>query len=71
VEIGDGVTIGAQSGVSKSLPEKQMYMGYPAVPAREWKEQVAQVHSLHKLRARVTRLERLLAESGQSAPPGT
>jgi UDP-3-O-[3-hydroxymyristoyl] glucosamine N-acyltransferase len=71
VEIADGVIVGAQSGVSKSLPAKQMYMGYPAVPAREWKEQVAQVHSLHKLRARVARLEQLSGESGRSIPPGT
>ena len=71
VEIADGVTVGAQSGVSKTLPVKQMYMGTPAVPAREWKEQVAQIHSLHKLRARVARLEQLPGESGRSIPPGT
>ena len=71
VEIGDGVVVGAQSGVSKSLPAKQIYMGTPAVPAREWKEQVAQIHSLHKLRARIARLEQLLGAAGQSIPPGT
>jgi UDP-3-O-[3-hydroxymyristoyl] glucosamine N-acyltransferase len=69
VEIGDGVIVGAQSGVSKTLPEKQMYMGSPAVPAREWKEQVAQIHSLHKLRARVARLEQLLGETGKPESP--
>ena len=71
VDIGDSVIVGAQSGVSKSLPANQMYMGTPAVPAREWKEQVAQIHSLHKLRARVARLEQLLGEAGRSIPPGT
>ena len=70
VEIGDGVIVGAQAGVSKSLAPKQIYMGSPAVPAREWKEQVAQIHSLHKLRARVAHLEQLLGERGQSVPPG-
>ena len=70
VEIADGVIVGAQSGVSKSLTEKQMYMGSPAVPAREWKEQVAQIHALHKLRARVAHLEQLLGEI-KSVPPGT
>ncbi len=70
VEIGDGVIVGAQAGVSKSLPTKQIYMGSPAVPAREWKEQVAQIHSLHKLRARVTHLEQLLDEPGKLIPPG-
>ena len=71
VEIGDGVTVGAQSGVSKNLPAKQTYMGYPAVPAREWKEQVAQVHSLHRLRARVARLEQLSRERGGESPPSS
>jgi UDP-3-O-[3-hydroxymyristoyl] glucosamine N-acyltransferase len=70
VEIGDGVIVGAQAGVSKTLPAKQIYMGSPAVPAREWKEQIAQVHSLHKLRARVTALERLLAGQEKSTPSG-
>ena len=68
VEIGDGVIVGAQAGVSKTLAAKQIYMGSPAVPAREWKEQVAQIHSLHKLRARVTYLEQLLGERGKSIP---
>ena len=71
VEIADGVIVGAQSGVSKTLIEKQMYLGSPAIPAREWKEQLAQIHSLHKLRARVARLEQLLRESQKSVPPGT
>jgi UDP-3-O-[3-hydroxymyristoyl] glucosamine N-acyltransferase len=71
VEIGDSVTVGAQSGVNKTLPAKQIYMGTPAVPAREWKEQVAQIHSLRKLRSRVARLEQLLGESAPSIPPGT
>ncbi len=66
VEIGDGVIVGAQAGVSKTLAVKQIYMGSPAVPAREWKEQVAQIHSLHKLRARVARLEQLLGELEKS-----
>ncbi len=69
VEIGDGVIVGAQAGVSKTLAVKQIYMGSPAVPAREWKEQVAQIHSLHKLRARVARLEQLLGELEKSIQP--
>jgi UDP-3-O-[3-hydroxymyristoyl] glucosamine N-acyltransferase len=69
VEIGDGVIVGAQAGVSKTLAVKQIYMGSPAVPAREWKEQVAQIHSLHKLRTRVARLEQLLGELEKSIQP--
>lgn len=71
VEIGDGVTVGAQSGVNKSLPPNNIYMGSPAVPAREWKEQVAQIHFLHKLRERITRLERLVGDSGKTSPEKT
>ncbi|MEO6787568.1 MAG: UDP-3-O-(3-hydroxymyristoyl)glucosamine N-acyltransferase [Chthoniobacteraceae bacterium] len=71
VEIGDRVIVGAQAGVSKSLAAGQIFMGSPAVPARDWKEQVAQIHNLHKLRARVARLEQLLGEFGKSAPSGT
>ena len=69
VEIGDSVIVGAQAGVSKTLPAKQTYMGSPAVPAREWKEQIAQIHSLHKLRARVAALEQLLGEREKSVQP--
>ena len=69
LEIGDRVVVGAQSGVSKSLKSGQLFMGSPAVPAREWKEQVAQIHNLRKLRARVAHLEQLLGKSGQSESP--
>jgi UDP-3-O-[3-hydroxymyristoyl] glucosamine N-acyltransferase len=71
VEIGDGVIVGAQSGVAKSLPEKQIFMGTPAVPAREWKVQVAHIHGLDKLKARVARLEQLLSAVGKTSPPAT
>jgi UDP-3-O-[3-hydroxymyristoyl] glucosamine N-acyltransferase len=67
VEIGSGVVVGAQSGVNKSLPDKQIFMGTPAVPAKEWREQVAHIHSLHKLKARVARLEQLLGEKEKSS----
>ncbi|MEO6738855.1 MAG: UDP-3-O-(3-hydroxymyristoyl)glucosamine N-acyltransferase [Chthoniobacteraceae bacterium] len=69
VEIADGVIVGAQSGVSKTLLVKQTYIGSPALPAREWKDQTAQIHSLRKLRARVVNLEQLLGEPEKSVPP--
>lgn len=71
VEIGDGVIVGAQSGVAKSLPAKQIFMGSPAVPAREWKEQVAHIHSLDRLKARIVRLEQLLGAAEKTSPPAT
>ena len=68
VEIGDGVIIGAQSGVNKSLLSKEIFMGTPAVPAREWKEQVAHIRSLKKLKARVARLEQMPGDTGKTLP---
>ena len=68
VEIGDSVIVGAQSGVNKSLSSNQIVMGTPAVPAREWKKQVAHIHSLDKLKARVALLEQLLGEKGKTLP---
>ena len=68
LEIGDQATVGAQAGVSKSLAAKGMYIGYPAIPAREWKELIAHTHGIAKLKARVRILEQILSESGKSLP---
>jgi UDP-3-O-[3-hydroxymyristoyl] glucosamine N-acyltransferase len=38
IQIGDHVIIGAQSGVAKSVPDKAMRSGYPAVEHRLWKK---------------------------------
>lgn len=57
LEIGDRATVGAQGGVSKSLPAGGVYNGSPAVPAQEWREQVAQLRRMEKLISRVKRLE--------------
>jgi UDP-3-O-[3-hydroxymyristoyl] glucosamine N-acyltransferase len=39
--IGDGVKVGAQSGVIASIPAGQTYFGYPAMAQREaFKQQV-------------------------------
>ncbi len=66
IEIGDQAIVGAQAGVSKSLPGGQTYIGSPAIPAREFKEQIAHIFGLGKLRARVTKLERSGREGGES-----
>jgi UDP-3-O-[3-hydroxymyristoyl] glucosamine N-acyltransferase len=58
IEIAGGVVVGAQSGVSKSLPEPGMYIGTPAVPAGEYREQVALIRRLPKWVERVLRLEK-------------
>jgi UDP-3-O-[3-hydroxymyristoyl] glucosamine N-acyltransferase len=58
IQIGDGVVIGAQSGVNKSIAKPGLYMGTPAIPASEYREQVAYIHRLGRLADRVQKLER-------------
>ena len=69
LEIGDKAIVGAQSGVSKSLEPSGIYMGTPAVPAKEWKAVLAHTYGISKLKARVKALEQLLREAGKSFPP--
>ncbi|HMC26134.1 MAG TPA: UDP-3-O-(3-hydroxymyristoyl)glucosamine N-acyltransferase, partial [Candidatus Udaeobacter sp.] len=59
IEIGDGTAIGAQSGVSKSLPGG-VWFGSPAVPLVEAHRQIAWIHRLGKLFARVKEIEKKL-----------
>jgi UDP-3-O-[3-hydroxymyristoyl] glucosamine N-acyltransferase len=60
IRVADGVVVGAQSGVSKSISESGMYMGTPAVPAAEYREQVALIRRLSKWVERVLRLEKVI-----------
>ena len=60
IEIGSQAVVAAQSGVSKSIPEKEIWWGYPATPIREAKERVAFVNRLPKLWDRVRQLEKLV-----------
>ena len=59
IEIADGSMIAAQSGVSKSI-QGGVWFGYPAVPLREAKQQIAWIHRLGKLFARVKEIEKKL-----------
>jgi UDP-3-O-[3-hydroxymyristoyl] glucosamine N-acyltransferase len=71
LEVADQVMVGGKGGINKSLPNKGIYMGNPAVDARQYREQVAHIHGLGKLKARVRALEQLLREAGKSLPPET
>ena len=64
IEIGDGTIVAAQSGVTKNLGAKQVVFGYPAIPLREAKEQLARIGRLPKLYERVKKLEQIAG-----APP--
>jgi UDP-3-O-[3-hydroxymyristoyl] glucosamine N-acyltransferase len=57
IEIGSGAQVGAQSGVSKSVPAGQVLFGSPAIPMKDAKEQLARVALLPRLFDRVKRLE--------------
>lgn len=57
IEIGDGATITAMAGVTKSVPPKEMLVGLPARPIKEYKENFFQLRNIHKLYARVKKLE--------------
>jgi UDP-3-O-[3-hydroxymyristoyl] glucosamine N-acyltransferase len=57
IEIGDQTIVAAQSGVTKGIGPKQVAFGYPAMPLREAKEQLAHIGRLPKLYARVKKLE--------------
>jgi UDP-3-O-[3-hydroxymyristoyl] glucosamine N-acyltransferase len=67
LEIGDGAVVSAQSGVSKSLPGGALYMGSPAQPAAEFREQVALVRRLARLQERVQHLEKSLHQDSDKS----
>jgi UDP-3-O-[3-hydroxymyristoyl] glucosamine N-acyltransferase len=58
----DDVVVFAQSGVSKSLPERGIYFGYPARPHRESLRIEAALRNLPELAKEVERLKRELAQ---------
>ncbi len=62
VELGDRVIIGALAGVTKSLKEPGEYIGFPAVPAGQWRREVAAVRRLKSLDDRVSNLEEKLGK---------
>ena len=68
IEIGDETIVAAQSGVSKSLGPKQVVFGYPAMPLREAKEQLARIGRLPKLYERVKKLEQITGAPPNSSP---
>ena len=69
IEIGDRTIVAAQSGVTKNLGPDQIVFGYPALPLRESKEQLARIGRLPKLYERVKKLEQLMGSRPESLPP--
>ena len=57
IRVGKGAMVGAQSGVTKSVPAETVVSGYPAVPHSLWKRLSALVHRLPDLVRRTKDLE--------------
>ena len=58
ITVGDNVQIGAQSGVSNSIPDGRRMMGSPVVDIMQFAKQVVYVKNLQSLYDRVKTLEK-------------
>lgn len=63
IEIGNGVQAAAKTGIAKSVPAGTILSGMPARPRNEDLRRLASIGSLPKLSARVSKIEKLLAQS--------
>lgn len=70
IEIGVGAQVGAQSGVSKNVPPGQVWFGYPAMLAKDQKDQLARVALLPRFFERLKRLEQVAREWTKASAPG-
>ncbi|NGX60943.1 MAG: UDP-3-O-acylglucosamine N-acyltransferase [Chlamydiae bacterium] len=61
IEITDGVTIAARSGVSKGIKKSGIYMGIPAAPVKEFSTHHLQLRSIGKIAKRLKALEEKLS----------
>jgi UDP-3-O-[3-hydroxymyristoyl] glucosamine N-acyltransferase len=58
LDIGDGVRLGAQSGVMNDIPAGETHSGYPAVAHKDWLREVAATRALPALVKRMRELEK-------------
>jgi len=57
IEIGDGAIVTAMAGITKSVPPREILVGLPAKPMREYKENYVLLRNIRKLYERVRKLE--------------
>ncbi|MBU0717781.1 MAG: UDP-3-O-(3-hydroxymyristoyl)glucosamine N-acyltransferase [Planctomycetes bacterium] len=55
--IGDEATVGAQSGVTSSIEPKATVLGYPAIPAGDWRRSIVSLPKLPEVLRRIKELE--------------
>ena len=60
IHIGNQVILGAKAGVMADIPDKQVYVGIPATPAKQQMTIVAATHRLPELRKKINKMERML-----------
>jgi UDP-3-O-[3-hydroxymyristoyl] glucosamine N-acyltransferase len=65
IRICDGVRVGAKAGVTKSIDEPGDYMGFPAVPAAQWKRQMVQARRYEGMEKRLKALESAFKENSK------
>lgn len=71
LQIADDVVLLGRSMVTHSLPEKGTYgSGWPVVPAREWRKQVARMRRLDRTEAKIKRLEARLGLASEPEQEG-
>jgi UDP-3-O-[3-hydroxymyristoyl] glucosamine N-acyltransferase len=57
IEIGDGAIAAAMGAITKSVPPREVLVGVPARPAREYKRNLVLLNNIDKLYERVKKLE--------------
>ena len=57
IEIGDGAIVSAMAGITKSVRPREILVGLPAKPVREFKENYVLLRNIRKLYERVKKLE--------------
>lgn len=62
LKIGDYITVGAKTGVVTDLAKKGVYMGFPAVPANQWRRSQVYVKRLPDYEKRIRQLEKQIQE---------
>lgn len=61
VTVGKGATLGGRTGVTSNLAPGNFYMGYPAIPIKDYQKSQVYVRRLPKIVARIQELETKLA----------
>lgn len=62
IQIGDGAIVTAKAGITKSVKPKEILVGLPAKPMKDYKENYVLLQNISKLYQRVKDLETKLAE---------